>query len=158
MRTMLIVLGMLGATVGTGIEAAIAQYDALPIAPGGRCPSNYTIQQGMCRPYRAYRDDPEYRRSYGIGTTIAGDMKVAGMTKVVVAAKVSPHNLTAPVRQFVPQGTTTCSVETGAFRNNGKTTLNPPVTVPSVGPSDDIQRYEAPGMAVAPGVLLLIKR
>jgi hypothetical protein len=94
----------------------------------------------------------------GIGTTIAGDMKVAGVTKVVVAAKVSPHNLTAPVRQFVPQGTTTCSVETGAFRNNGKTTLNPPVTVPSVGPSDDIQRYEAPGMAVAPGVLLLIKR
>jgi hypothetical protein len=65
MRTMLIVLGMLGATVGTGIEAAIAQYgDALPIAPGGRCPSNYTIQQGMCRPYRAYRDDREYRRSY----------------------------------------------------------------------------------------------
>jgi hypothetical protein len=55
MRSAAIALGLFGLV---GADVALAQYgDAIPIGPGGRCPSNYTIQQGMCRPYRQYRED-----------------------------------------------------------------------------------------------------
>ena len=41
-----------GAIIGQDVYGRQELY--YPVGPGGRCPRHYTVQDGLCKPYRGY--------------------------------------------------------------------------------------------------------
>src|SRR5262249_26252794 len=62
MRPILIAFAVLGFVVFADSDTFAQGRDSYPIGPGGQCPSNYTIQNGLCRPYRGGNLDREDSR------------------------------------------------------------------------------------------------